>query len=88
MDNVVKFEDHHYFTDLELEQFKRIYDNIGEENAFFLTTEKDAMRLDLHRDFLIKHNIPVFVLPIEVDFLDGEAEFQEAVKEFLQEFKV
>lgn len=88
LDNVVKFEDHHYFTDLELEQFKKIYENIGEENAFFLTTEKDAMRLDLHRDFLIKHNIPVFVLPIEVEFLDDEEGFQEAVKEFLQEFKV
>lgn len=88
VDNVVKFEDHHYFTDLELEQFKRIYDNIGEENAFFLTTEKDSMRLDLHRDFLIKYNIPVFVLPIEVEFLGSEMEFQKAIKEFLQEFKI
>jgi len=88
VDNVVKFEDHHYFTDLELEQFKKIYDNIGEENAFFLTTEKDAMRLDLHRDFLIENDIPVFVLPIEVEFLGEELEFQDTVKEFLKDFKV
>jgi len=88
VDNVVKFEDHHYFSDLELEQFKKIYDNIGEENAFFLTTEKDAMRLDLHRPYLMEHKIPIFVLPIEVEFLEDEAGFQEAVKEFLVEFKV
>jgi len=89
VDNVVKFEDHHYFSDLELEQFKKIYDNIGEDNAFFLTTEKDAMRLDLHREFLMKHEIPVFVLPIEVEFLDeDEVGFQETVKGFLREFKV
>ncbi len=89
VENVVKFEDHHYFTDLELDQFKKIYDNIGIDNAFFLTTEKDAMRLDLHKDFLMKHNIPIFALPVEVAFLNDEAEaFEEAVKAFLIEFKV
>jgi len=88
VDNVVKFEDHHYFSDLELEQFKKIYDNIGEENAFFLTTEKDAMRLDLHRDFLMKEQIPVFVLPIEVEIIDEAEAFKEAVKSFLIDFKV
>lgn len=89
VENIVKFEDHHYFSDLELEQFRKIYENIGIENAFFLTTEKDAMRLDLHREFLMKHNIPIFALPVEVEFLDGEAAaFDAAVKEFLIEFKV
>ncbi len=89
VENVVKFEDHHYFTDLELDQFKKIYDNIGIDNAFFLTTEKDAMRLDLHKEFLMKHNIPIFALPVEVAFLNDDAEaFEEAVKAFLIEFKV
>ena len=54
-----------------------------------MTTEKDAMRLALHKDFLIKNNIPVFVLPVEVSFLDNaQAEFDENVKEFLTNFKV
>lgn len=88
VDNIVKFEDHHYFSDLELEQFKKIYDNIGEENAFFLTTEKDAMRLDLHRDFLMKNQIPVFVLPIEVEIIDEPQAFEDAIKSFLIDFKV
>ena len=88
MDNVIKFEDHHIFSDLELEQFKKIYDNLEEENAILLTTEKDAMRLDMHRQFLMKHQIPVFVLPIEVEFLSEEAAFQEAIKQFLLDFRV
>ena len=88
IDNIIKFEDHHYFSDLELEQFRKIYENIGEENAFFLTTEKDAMRLDLHRDFLMKHKIPIFVIPLEVEFLDSDgALFDESVKNFLIEFQ-
>lgn len=89
VDNIVKFEDHHYFTDLELEQFKKIYDNIGEDNAFFVTTEKDAMRLALHEEFILKHKIPIFVLPAKVEFLDGDDEkYVTDVKSFLSEFKV
>ena len=89
VENIVKFEDHHYFSDMELDQFKKIYDNIGEDNAFFITTEKDAMRLSLHKEFLMKHNIPIFVLPIEVTFLDEDLHrYNEKVKEFLLEFKV
>lgn len=89
VDNIVKFEDHHYFTDLELEQFKKIYDNIGEDNAFFITTEKDAMRLALHEEFILKHKIPIFVLPAQVEFLDGDdADYVADVKAFLSEFKV
>ena len=87
--NTVKFEDHHYFSDLELEQFRKIYENIGEDNAFFITTEKDAMRLALHRDFLMQHNIPIFVLPARVSFLENDASvFEEKVKKFLLDFKV
>lgn len=88
VENIVKFEDHHYFSDLELEQFKKIYDNIGVDNAFFLTTEKDAMRLALHSEFIKKHNIPIFVLPVQVEFLYNEAEtFGDTVKEFLVQFQ-
>lgn len=87
--NSIKFEDHHYFSDLELEQFRKIYENIGEDNAFFITTEKDAMRLSLHKDFLMMHNIPIFVLPAVVSFLENDAiAFEEKVKQFLLDFKV
>jgi tetraacyldisaccharide 4'-kinase len=54
-----------------------------------VTTEKDATRLELHRDFFIQNNLPVFVLPVEVAFCDeDEPGFQAAVKEFLTNFKV
>ena len=74
VENIIKYEDHHYFTDFEMEQFKKIYDNITTDNTVFLTTEKDATRLELHKDYLMKHNIPVFVLPAKVAFLDDDDE--------------
>ena len=88
VDNVIKYEDHHYFTDFELEQFKKMYENLTEENSLFLTTEKDAMRLLLHKEFLMKHNIPIFVLPIDVEFMHGTGQrFDNEVKQFLLDFK-
>ena len=72
---------------MELEYFKKMYDQSA-DNTLFLTTEKDAMRLALHKDYLIANKIPVFALPIEVDFLNGEGEqFDEYVKSFLLQFK-
>ncbi len=89
VDNIIKYEDHHYFTEFELEQFKKIYDNLTEENTLFLTTEKDATRLLVHQEFLMQNNIPIFVLPIEVDFLDSTStDFDNLIKQFLLEFKV
>ena len=47
------------------------------------------MRLHLHRELIIKLELPIYVLPIEVDFLFGEGVvFDEAIKTFLLEFKV
>jgi len=89
IENIIKYEDHHYFTEFELEQLKKIYEYNIAENTLFLTTEKDAMRLALHKDFLIKNNIPLFVLPVEVSFLNDEGPiFDQSIKNFLSNFKV
>ncbi len=83
------FEDHHFFTPYEVARFKEKFDNIEGSKKFILTTEKDAMRLLEHRDYLLKNKLPVFVLPVEVEFLFGEGEaFDEEVKRFLLEFEV
>lgn len=87
VDNIIKYEDHHYFSELELEQFKKINENLSEDNSLFLTTEKDAMRLALHKDFLVSHKIPIFVLPIEVQFFDQQGrDFAQDVKDFLLDY--
>lgn len=85
--NVIKYEDHHYFSDFELEQFRKIYENMEHENSVFITTEKDAMRLDLHRDFLLEHKMPIFILPVEVAFLSDQETFDESIKSFLLDFR-
>jgi tetraacyldisaccharide 4'-kinase len=86
---ILKFPDHHYFKNSEIANLKAQFDTIQTPQKIILTTEKDAVRLRLHEDFIIKNQLPIFVLPIEVDFLFNEKEtFLSDVKDFLLGFKV
>ena len=84
----LEYEDHHYFTNLDIGQLKNFYDKLESDKKLVVTTEKDATRLLAHRAFLLEHKIPVFVLPVEVDFLFGEAEvFDQTIRDFLLDFR-
>jgi tetraacyldisaccharide 4'-kinase len=86
---MLQFEDHHTFNRYDLEQIKKYYDTMPEKKKIILTTEKDAVRLELHRNFFLENKLPVFALPIKVEFLFGQEEqFNEKIKDFLLAFKV
>lgn len=85
----LEFVDHHYFKEEDLIEMKRRFERMDSKNKIIVTTEKDAARLELHRDFFLEHRLPVYVLPVQVAFCDDdEAGFQEAVKSFMLGFKV
>lgn len=84
----LEFTDHHNFSFDEMETFKEIFENLENDKKIILTTEKDAMRLNEHRDYIMKNKIPIFVLPVSVDFLfDQKEEFDNTIKSLLLEFK-
>lgn len=83
------FPDHHYFSETDMNTLKTSFEKLDSDKKIILTTEKDAMRLDLHRNFLIKSQLPIFVIPIRVEFLNQkENAFDEIIKEYLLNFKV
>ena len=83
------YEDHHYFSSTDMNNLKTTFEKLESSKKIILTTEKDAMRLDLHRSFLIKNRLPIFVMPVEVGFLFNEAtSFESDIKRFLLNFKV
>jgi len=87
--DTLEYVDHHVFSSHELSQIKRHYDQIPSDNKIILTTEKDATRLDLHRKYIVENKLPVFVLPVDVNFLFGEKEkFNDELRNFLLNFKV
>lgn len=85
----VEFEDHHYFSEHEMSQIKLKFDEIQNPNKYILSSEKDCMRLDLHRSFMAKEKMPVFALPIRVEFLFEEGPlFDNDIKKHLLNFKI
>ncbi|MBK6933306.1 MAG: tetraacyldisaccharide 4'-kinase [Saprospirales bacterium] len=85
----LEYSDHHYFDEADLQTVLRRFDALPGAHKTILTTEKDATRLELHAGFLWKNDLPIFVLPVEVEFCDNdEADFQAEVRRFLMEFKV
>lgn len=86
---LVEFEDHHVFTRYDLSNLVTRYRNLDKDTTIILTTEKDAMRLEAHREFILENQLPLFVLPVEVSFLFGEdTTFNDAIQQFLLSFKV
>jgi len=85
---VTKYEDHHYFSQPEIEHLTKIHQQASAD-MIFLTTEKDATRLLVHRPYITEKKLPVFVLPVDVAFHDEDGKaFDDAVKQFLLNFKV
>lgn len=70
--NVVKhyaFPDHHTFTEKEIQSiYDQHFNNVGERTVL-VTTEKDWMRLQSAHIRNIVFLLPVFVIPVEVEFL-------------------
>jgi tetraacyldisaccharide 4'-kinase len=86
---LMEFEDHHFFSNYEMAQIAKEFSAIESGKKVIITTEKDAMRIEIHRDYIESHRMPVFVLPVKVAFHDGkENEYEEGIRQFLLNFRV
>lgn len=85
----LEFEDHHFYTNYDISRLLQIYSRWDAKNKIIITTEKDATRLELHKDYILENNIPIYVLPAKVSFLGQDGyDFDEEIKQFLLGFKV
>ncbi len=85
----IEYADHHQFDSRDIEKIVKVYNNASGDRKIVLTTEKDAMRLELHKDLLLASKIPVYILPAKVKFHHGDGEkFQSHVKQFLLDFEL
>jgi len=85
---ILEYEDHHQFSKYDMGHLKANFDRMKAEKKLIITTEKDAMRLESHKKFLVDNQIPIFALPVQVQF-HGEdgARFDHDVKNYLLNFK-
>lgn len=80
----IQYPDHHNFTIENLHEVRTVLDEFQGGNKIIVTTEKDAMRLKGEDLLDIANNLPLYVLPIEVDFKDKTQEFNEIIINYVR----
>ena len=66
----VEYPDHHYFSEYEIACMFSSY--VGNNIDYVLTTEKDAVRLLHHQRNADIEQTPLWILPMETAFVEGE----------------
>ena len=79
------YNDHHLFSIDDVNEIKYRYNTFLEGEKIMLTTGKDAVRLIRYKEQL--EEMPIYVLPISVRFLFGQAaEFDQLILSYPQSF--
>ncbi|HLG36009.1 MAG TPA: tetraacyldisaccharide 4'-kinase [Bacteroidia bacterium] len=71
---LLRYADHYDFTETDIKRMRKIFSNIVGEEKIILTTEKDAMRLMKENLIPLLSELPVYVLPVKVKFLQKYSE--------------
>lgn len=80
------FSDHHHFDINDIREIRSQYRNLQNEDAWMLTTEKDAVRLLPFAQEI--QDLPVYVTDYQHRFLFGqESNFQQLIHQFLSTAK-
>lgn len=82
----IKYQDHHNYTEVEIQQMYKRFFADNPENRVILTTEKDWMRLQTESVKKAVSLLPIFVVPVEVEFLfDAEKDnFKKIIEDHVR----
>jgi len=78
-----KFPDHHRFNSDDLMKLRDFIDTFEGRNPAVLTTEKDAMRLEIFRSQFEKLHIDFWYWPIHVDFGEETDSFESMINRYV-----
>ena len=83
--NYLKFSDHHNFNKTDIEKIKNCYNKINSNNKIIITTEKDIMRLSLPEILESIQDLPIYYIPIEIDFIsnDDKVSFDKQILDYV-----
>lgn len=80
----LKFGDHQKYGSTHLERIKNEFDLLMSKNKIIITTEKDAMRLSCIEDQKTLNLLPIFYIPIQVEFQDSYSnQFNEYILNYV-----
>ncbi len=82
---VMKFADHHPYSIHDIEEITLKYNNLPTQKKIIITTEKDMMRLKTPVLSTKLKNLPLFFLPMEVDFHGTDKEnFDNEIRKYVK----
>lgn len=70
--DLCQFDDHHDFSNKDLQLIKERFEHLDGEKKLIVTTEKDATRLQHHPALAEALKPCLYVLPIEIEFLQNQ----------------
>ncbi|NOZ46824.1 MAG: tetraacyldisaccharide 4'-kinase [Chlorobi bacterium] len=70
----LKYNDHHYFTERDINRIIMQFEKIAGNEKFILTTEKDSIRLRDDNIVKLLQSLPVYYISIRVNFLNNDSE--------------
>lgn len=82
----LRFPDHHRYTPSDLKRIRQAFDRLEGLRKLILTTEKDAVRLRELAASNLMEGLPVYYLPIKIEFdSSSQQEFDHFVESVVQE---
>ena len=87
--NELQYRDHHIWTKPDFEKIKTEFNEIKSNNKIIITTEKDSVRFIDNEKIDVLQNLPIYYIPITVNFLDLEHEkkFKKQVVDYVKKNK-
>lgn len=70
----LRFADHHNYNEKDINSIIERYNNIASNEKIIITTEKDAMRIQDCKFAEKLKDLPLYFIPVEVEFLDKSNE--------------
>jgi tetraacyldisaccharide 4'-kinase len=81
----LEFPDHHRYDMNDLDYIFESYNNIFAKDKIIYTTEKDAMRLDRQEFREVLEGLPIFYIPIRVNFHKcDDTSFDKCVNDYVK----
>lgn len=86
--HLLDYPDHHFYSYSDLDEIVEVYKNATAGKTVIITTEKDASRWELFEKEIKEHNLPFYVLPIEIALLNGDASrFSQQIIDYIEQEK-
>ena len=82
----LSFSDHHNFSERDAALLSKEFDRLDSRSTIIVTTEKDASRLQALQCLEERLKSKIYVLPIEIDFLQGKGKmFNDIIETYVRE---